>query len=201
MEAHPPGLFWLCVSDERVTNRRIGALKLVVRWLLGFNSTLLESVGVAVFHETFTDNFQKAVYKFCEALRVPVPIDLTFKKCGNTVTVLLQWRCLLALVSMLEKHQEDSLKSMFELSPKEKELTLGLPKAFDSHCHLDRTRTELALSDPSLAAICVAKAQDEEFEVKVTGTAICCNPDNYPSDSLTQSWLNKVSSQYRFKKS
>jgi hypothetical protein len=111
MEAHLPGVFWLCVSGESVTNRRIGALKLVVRWLLGFSSTLLnlvvylESVGVPVSHETCSSDLQKAAHEFCEALRVPVPEDLTLKKRGNAVTVLLQWRCLLTLVSMLERHQ------------------------------------------------------------------------------------------------
>ncbi|XP_060580038.1 uncharacterized protein LOC132736836 [Ruditapes philippinarum] len=70
MEAHLPGVFWLCVSGESVTNRRIGALKLVVRWLLGFSSTLLnlvvylESVGVPVSHETCSSDLQRRSHEF-----------------------------------------------------------------------------------------------------------------------------------------
>jgi hypothetical protein len=114
---------------------------------------------------------RKAAHKFCEALRVPVPEDLSLKKRGNAVTVLMQWRCLLTLVSMLKRHKDDSLRSMFELSPEEKELILSVPKAFDSHCHLDRTGRDMALSIPSLAAVCAGKAWGDEFEVKVMGSS------------------------------
>jgi hypothetical protein len=73
-----------------VTNKRIGALKLVVRYLLGFNSILLDHVHVAysenvcvpVFHKACTDNFKMAEQEFCETLRVPILEGL--------VTVLLK---------------------------------------------------------------------------------------------------------------
>jgi hypothetical protein len=51
---------------------------------------------------------------------------------------------------MLAHHQVDSLKAMFELSPEERVQIPSLPKAFDSHCHLERT---IYLPNPSLAKI------------------------------------------------
>jgi hypothetical protein len=128
----------MCLTGESITNRRSGALKLVVRWLLGFNSTLfdlvtyLEYAGVPVSQETCTSNHRKAAKEFCEVLRVPLPKDLTPKVNGNAVTVLLQWRCLLSLVSMLERHKEDNLKAMFSLPAEEYQL-LSFPSVSDSH--------------------------------------------------------------------
>ncbi|XP_060560195.1 uncharacterized metal-dependent hydrolase HI_0454-like [Ruditapes philippinarum] len=88
--------------------------------------------------------------------------------------------------------QSSAPRSYASVVTSEKEHILSVPKAFDSHCHLDRTGGNMALSIPSLAAVCAGKARGDEFEVKVTGAAtICCVPDNYPSDSLIQSWVDE----------
>jgi hypothetical protein len=81
--------------------------------------TYLQCAGVPVSQETSTSNLRRAAKEFCEVLRVPMLEDLTPKIKGTAVTVLLQRRCLLSLVSMLERHQEYNLKAMFSLSDEE----------------------------------------------------------------------------------
>ena len=102
-------------------------------------------------------NLQIAAQELCEALRVPLPKDLRLKPKDNAVTALLHWRCLLTLVAMLERHQEHSLKAMFNLSPESQKRLPSLSKPNDSHCHTDKKIREVSLADLLLAIVRTVK--------------------------------------------
>ena len=130
----------------------LSPLKLVVKWLLGINSTVfdlvvyLENVGFSVVKWFCTDQLVTAAQVLCGTLA---------PKCRrNAVTIVLNWRCLHTLISILGRHREDSLKAMFSLSTDEKKLLPSLPKDFGNRYHLDRNMRELSVADPSLATIC-----------------------------------------------
>jgi hypothetical protein len=118
----------------------------MTRWLLGAQRSLpdlvtyLDSMGATRDIIPVNDVvLRQAMTDFCSVLRAPVPEDLSLKPSGNGITALLHWRALIVLMSTLEKHQEESLKQQFSLSPEELLLLPQPPRAFDSHCHLDRT--------------------------------------------------------------
>ena len=151
MSAHIPGVFHSEIKGEDVSFRRMGALKLITRWLLGASRTLqdlvtyLDSMGLQTDPEAPNHNLKSAMTDLCAVMKIPVPDDLTLKPSGNKVTALLHWKALVTLISMLERHQEVSLREQFDLSPEERLHLPEFPKGFDSHCHLDRTKRDLGI--------------------------------------------------------
>jgi TatD DNase family protein len=134
----------------------------------------------------------QAMAEFCSVLRAPVPEDLSLKPSGNGITALLHWRALIVLMSTLEKHQEESLKQQFALSPEELLLLPQPPRAFDSHCHLDRTMRELGIKVQTLEAICGDLPIDEAYEVHLAGVVgIFCDPETHPSREQLQNWISQ----------
>lgn len=83
METHLPGSFCLAISGPDITARRISALKLVTKWLLGDHATCaslvlyLDRMGPALPNEIISAELEMAMVELCEWLKMPVPVDLT----------------------------------------------------------------------------------------------------------------------------
>ncbi len=61
------------------------------------------------------------------------------------------------------------------------------PSAFDSHFHLDRTRTKLHLPGASYGTVCDAVEAESCHRVTVEGgVAVYCDPPTYPSRAEVQ---------------
>ena len=196
MSAHIPGVFHSEIKGEDVSFRRMGALKLITRWLLGASRTLqdlvtyLDSMGLQTDPEAPNHNLKSAMTDLCAVMKIPVPDDLTLKPSGNKVTALLHWKALVILISMLERHQEVSLREQFDLSPEERLHLPEFPKGFDSHCHLDRTMRDLGIKTSSLEAICQHLPAEEPYEIQLTGAVrVFCDPETYPSPDELDNWI------------
>ena len=111
---------------EGITFRRLAALKLMSRWLTGASRGLqslivyVDSLSVSG-REDPDEPLQVAVKQLCTAQQIPVSDDQSLKPSGNEITALLHWQLLVVLASMLETHQQVSLRQQFKLSAEEKD--------------------------------------------------------------------------------
>ena len=170
----------------------------MARWLLGLQGSLqdlvvyLDSLGHTRQAEAPSAQLRTAMEQLCEGLGASLPVELSVRIRDNGITALLHWRCLLTIVSMLEPHQVASLKKQFGLSPEEAQQLPTLPKAFDSHCHLDRTMRDLDIKEQSLNAICRHQAARAPYEVKVERVVgVFCDPETYPTEEQVRRWKSK----------
>ena len=106
MSAHIPGVFHSEIKGEDVSFRRMGALKLITRWLLGTSRTLqdlltyLDIMGLQTDPAAPNHNFKSAMTDLCAVMKIPVPDELTLKSFGKKLTALLHWKAFVTLISM-----------------------------------------------------------------------------------------------------
>ena len=149
-------------------------------------------MGLQTDPEAPNHNLKSAMTDLCAVMKIPVPDDLTLKPSGNKVTALLHWKALVTLISMLERHQEVSLREQFDLSPEERLHLPEFPKGFDSHCHLGRTMRDLGIKTSSLEAICQHLPAEEPYEIQLTGAlGVFCDPETYPSPDELDNWIRQ----------
>lgn len=198
LSQHLPGVFHPAISGEDITCRRIGALKMVARWLLGQRGTLdglmgyLDKTGHVQRPEQPDSQLCIAMEDLCQALQLEVPTDLNVYASRNPVTALLHWKVLATLVSLLEVHQVDTLRSMFSLEEEEKATLPSLPRAFDSHCHLDRTIRDLKLRTGTLEGVVNALEAPESFQIHLSrAVGVFCDPKTYPSSEGIECWAKQ----------
>ena len=195
---HLPGVFQLEVSGEDITTRRIGALKLASRWILGQRGTLsglmayLESTGSVERADDLEPELVIAMEELSGLLQEALPVRYVVENTGNHVAALLHWRVLLLLSSLLEAYQCDLWRKQFGLAEEELAQVPGLPVGFDSHCHLDRTRHELGKPDASLEGIVAAVTPRDPFEVQTSRVVgVFCDPPTYPSAAGLRDWVSQ----------
>ena len=91
MSAHIPGVFHLEIKGGDVSFRRMGALKLITRWLLDASQTLqdlvtyLDSMGLQTDPEAPINNLKSAMTDLCAVIKIPVPVDLALKPSGKSL--------------------------------------------------------------------------------------------------------------------
>ena len=96
----------------------------------------------------------------------------------NSPAALFHWRVMVVVFGCMAEGARNHLVKAF--SPTRSNLPLGLPQAFDSHFHLDRSKKKLKKT--SFHQVCEAVRPDEGFEVQVMGgVTVFCDPDTYPS--------------------
>ena len=123
-------------------------------------------MGVISEAEEPSDELLIAIQEMCGVLKVPEPADTTVLLKDNAVTALLHWKVLVYLLAMLEDYQVRNLREMYDLREEEKAQLPGLPEAFDSHCHLDRTAKVLGLKkEASLHRVCSHLVLPEALQV------------------------------------
>ena len=140
LSCHLPGVFDLNLSGDDISKRRLNALKLCSRWLMGAHYELsdlvsyLESLHPQPSEEKPDAISDQAMRDFLHALgESNVPKEFTLKPLGNGVEALVHWRFLLCMVSMLEKEQQENFLRFYKLSEDEKSLLPTPPDGFDSH--------------------------------------------------------------------
>jgi hypothetical protein len=99
------------------------------------------------------EDTEQVMVDLCKVLGEETPESMTLRPRGNGVMVLVHWRFMLVLVSMLERHQQEDLHQLYDLSEEDKEQLQRLPEAFDSICHPDRTMKVWGVQSESLEEI------------------------------------------------
>ena len=189
---HLPSVFseHLDPSNGAVLSGRRNALNQAGRWLVGRPVTLEELVEFIRIQNMFNlarnsqinDRLMRAMREFCQFNHVAVPTKFVIDPC-NSIGVLLHWRVLMLIASMLSDEQRDFWRKTFRTPEQPIH-----PEAFDSHFHLDRTLSQLRLSrNGSLEDIVQRVPVDDRKKITLVGTvAIYCDPDTYPTDVKLQ---------------
>jgi hypothetical protein len=133
----------------------------------------------------------QAMRDFLYILKESVPEILALKPRGNNVEILVHWKCLLFMVSMLEKEQQENLGQLFDMSEEDKSLLPQYPDGFDSHCHLDRTLRELRISDASLEALEKYNPLETHAVNLVGVVGVFCDPATYPTREGSRAWVDQ----------
>ena len=185
---HLPSVFseHLVPSNDAVLSCCHNALNQAGRWLVGRPVTLEELVEFIRIQNMFnlarnsqiTDRLMPAMGEFCQFNRVVVPRSFVIDLC-NSIGVLLHWRVLMLIVSMLSDEQRDIWRKAFKTPEQPTH-----PEVFDSHFHLDQTLSQLRLSrNGSLEDIIQRVPVDDRKKITLVGTvAIYCDQDTYSAD-------------------
>ena len=189
-ECHLPPVFREEIHGPEVTARRIGALSMLATWLMGQRSSLrslanyFHLLDLSTSLERVTPLQERAMTGVCVRLGLEIPDRFDVSSAGNEEWQLVHWQVLLRLLARVEPPARmQSLRDLFPLNPDEEALLPRPPLAFDSHCHLDRCRTDFRLPrTASLQEICAQARPKEDYVVQLEGvTASFCDPETYPT--------------------
>ena len=185
-DQHLPGIFNAQRLTEDVTTRRISALKLCAKWILGFPDMeqLLRYVNALHLFQPREIAVSRLALEnaraVCELLGLQTPEQFEFAPV-NSPGMLVHWKVTLQILSCLEERNRNSLRELFPAI--EVVVSEDGPDAFDAHFHLDRTAQRAKRSIEEFPAVCSAVKPEEEFQVRVTGgVAVFCDPATYPSE-------------------
>lgn len=185
---HLPGIFDDQLEPtEELIRRRISALKICESRIFGSGSDLssltsfvneLKQIRRGQYH--VSNQQSRAMIEMCKLEGDPVPEEFTLVPAISSA-VLLHWRVLLVVVACLNDKDRQDLVETYPVSATliEEE---GLPKGFDSHFHLDRTRRALNRLNAIVEEICQTIRPDRDFRFRLTGgVAVFCDPGTHPS--------------------
>ena len=172
---HLPSVFrkHLDPSNDALLRGRRNALYQAGRWLEGRPVTLEELVEFIRIQNMFNlarnsqikDRLMPAMREFCQFNCVVVPMMFIIDPC-NSIGVLLHWRVLMLIASMLSDKQRDFWRKTFRTPEQPTH-----PEAFDSHFHLDQTLSQLRLSrNGSLEDIVQRVPVDDHKMITLVGT-------------------------------
>ena len=188
---HLPAIFREELHGEQITTRRVGALSMIASWLLGERATLGSLANyfhlmdlASTLEQRLFQNQVRAMMDICVHQRVDSPARFDLSQAGNDVWILVHWQVLVRLLARVQPPARlQPLMNLFQLTPEEEASLPRPPLAFDSHCHLDRCRTEFGLPrTASLQEICDQIRPDENREVTLEGVvASFCDPVTYPT--------------------
>ena len=192
MQSHLPGIFYEQQAlTEQVVAQRLTALRMCAQWIQGTTDldalvkcvNLLGDIGPGRYH--LSTRVVQGVRAACVSLGVETPVELSLSPI-NTPGLLIQWRVVMSILSLLGEDRRDKLRATF---PAVEELEL--PEAVDSHFHLDRTAHKLGLN-LDYERVASHTVSDPSHQVKVTGgVAVFCDPATYPTQEEVCNSPNK----------
>ena len=185
-DQHLPGILNTQKLTESVTTRRISALKLCGKWILGYPEVepLVQYVNALhAFHPkeiTISKSTVDSAKAVCELQGYQIPPVFYYAPI-NSPGMLVHWKIALQVLSCLEEKNRTNLRDLFPAI--EEVVSEDCPEAFDSHFHLDRTAQRARRPIRDIVGICASIKPDDEFQVRVTGgVTVFCDPDTYPSE-------------------
>ena len=185
-DCHLPGLFMDQTLTEKVTTRRVSALKMCAKWVLGYPDLgpLLDFINA--LHQfsprglLISQPSVESARAICKLQQYPVPEVFSVAPV-NSPAMLVHWRILLQVISCLEESQRTSLRDLFPVETSV--IVEQAPEALDSHFHLDRTAVRAHRDILEVEKVYEAQRPDSEFVVRVTGgVAVFCDPPTYPTE-------------------
>ena len=190
-ECHLPAIFREELHGQEITRRRIGALSMIASWLLGDRATLrslanyfhLMDAGTT-FDQSVSQGQRRAMSDLCFSIGTDPPSSFVLSHAGNEEWVLVHWQVLLLLLARVQPLARlQPLRELFPLSPEEEAQLPRPPLAFDSHCHIDRIRTDCHLArSASIQEICSQERPDDDHVVSLEGLVTSyCDPETYPT--------------------
>ena len=200
-ECHLPAIFREELHGQEITRRRIGALSMIASWLLGDRATLrslanyfhLMDAGTT-FDQSVSQGQQRAMSDLCISIGTDPPSSFVLSHAGNEEWVLVHWQVLLRLLARVQPIARlQPLRELFPLSPEEEAQLPKPPLAFDSHCHIDRIRTDCHLArSASIQEICSQELPDDDHVVSLEGLVTSyCDPATYPTPEEVRSIVSQ----------
>ena len=200
-ECHLPAIFREELYGQEITRRRIGALSMIASWLLGDRATLrslanyfhLMDAG-PTFDQSVSQGQQRAMSDLCISIGTDPPSSFVLSNAGNEEWVLVHWQVLLRLLARVQPIARlQPLRELFPLSPEEEAQLPKPPLAFDSHCHIDRIRTDCHLArSASIQEICSQERPDDDHVVSLEGLVTSyCDPATYPTPEEVRSIVSQ----------
>ena len=200
-ECHLPAIFREELHSQEITRRRIGALSMIASWLLGDRATLrslanyfhLMDAGTT-FDQSVSQGQQRAMSDLCISIGTDPPSSFVLSHAGNEEWVLVHWQVLLRLLARVQPIARlQPLRELFPLSPEEEAQLPKPPLAFDSHCHIDRIRTDCHLvRSASIQEICSQERPDDDHVVSLEGLVTSyCDPATYPTPEEVRSIVSQ----------
>ena len=190
-ECHLPAIFREELHGQEIARRRIGALSMIASWLLGDPATLrslanyfhLMDAGTT-FDQSVSQGQRRVMSDLCISIGTDPPSSFVLSHAGNEEWVLVHWQVLLRLLARVQPIARlQPLRDLFPLSPEEEAQLPKPPLAFDSHCHIDRIRTDCHLArSASIQEICSQERPDDDHVVSLEGLVTSyCDPETYPT--------------------
>ena len=190
-ECHLPAIFREELHGQEITRRLIGALSMIASWLLGDRATLrslanyfhLMDAGTT-FDQSVSQGQRRAMSDLCISIGTDPPSSFVLSHAGNEEWVFVHWQVLLRLLARVQPLARlQPLRELFPLSPEEEAQLPRPPLAFDSHCHIDRIRTDCHLArSASIQEICSQERPDDDHVVSLEGLVTSyCDPETYPT--------------------
>ena len=200
-ECHLPAIFREELHGQEITRRRIGALSMIASWLFGDRATLrslanyfhLMDAGTT-FDQSVSQGQQRAMSDLCISIGTDPPSSFVLSHAGNEEWVLVHWQVLLRLLARVQPIARlQPLRELFPLSPEEEAQLPKPPLAFDSHCHIDRIRTDCHLArSASIQEICSQERPDDDHVVSLEGLVTSyCDPATYPTPEEVRSIVSQ----------
>ena len=113
-----------------------------------FVSELFSSYGCGTTSDqSVTQGQHQAMSDLCISIGTDPPSSFVLSHAGNEEWVLVHWQVLLWLLARVQPLARlQPLRELFPLTPEEEARLPSPPLAFDSHCHIDRIRTDCHLA-------------------------------------------------------
>ena len=163
---------------------------MLASWLIGQRSSLrslanyFHLLGLSSSLKRVTPLQERAITGVCLRLGIEIPNTFDISSAGNEEWQLVHWQVLPRLLARVEPPARmQSLRDLFPLNLEEKALLPRPPLAFDSHCHLDRCRTEFCLPrTASVQEICAQVIPDgRSCNPTGRGQGSFCDHETYPT--------------------
>jgi len=209
IEEHIPLVFTEKLEPtEEVTQRRYAGLVSMTRGILGPQASLLDLQRHLNGPSFRFDGWNiipqqaEAMRKLCRSMDWDIPSSFTLEPL-NSPAVLLHWRCLSVIASLMTKTARDELREAFNSRPvpiieeipespesggvEEEDMATMKPLvfAFDSHFHLDRLAKKLQMGiNVSVPRVLERMPIEEsnDYVVQVSGGIVnYCDPETYPT--------------------
>ncbi|XP_013405738.1 uncharacterized protein LOC106170426 [Lingula anatina] len=167
-------------SAPGITERRVAALHYLKKRIVGSHLTLEILLDAASVEDRGGPVDQVGI----DALRAHMRLGTS-----SRIPQLLRWEVLLDLMTLIQGQEE--FRSLFSPSPEELQMLPQSPVGYDSHCHIDRTRTKLSL-DARAGLREIQAAVPTVEPVVIDGfTAIYCDPNTYPTEGEMEAIKNE----------